>query len=175
MILDAPRALLTRATDPRSLLLALYPDARIPPLSHVVATATPMVARVNHGVWIASCSCGAKGNPPAGCVVSLIEPLGWCVRCHNRAWGGGWRPITVPVSETVAQIEAILVCRPNIGDRNWEPEETVADLLAQNREHGDPVPDLAAVRIREAQTPSEPWPGPALRAALRGMKRRRRW
>lgn len=133
-------------STPRSYLLACYPKADIPPMDRVVATAAPLVARVNHGNWIASCTCGAPprpdipGLPNPGMVVFLDVPLGWCVRCGNKAWGGGWRPVTIPSPDERALIEAVLDCRPNVGDRNWEPSETVADLVAQNREHGDPVP-----------------------------------
>lgn len=145
MIIDG-RAIATStitppAEDLRAYLLACYPKATIPPLDHVVLTARPMLARVNNGVWIASCSCGAKGLPTPGCVVWLDTPLGWCVRCGNQAWGGGWRPLVVPGPDERRLIEAVLECRPNVGDRNWEISETLEDLMAQNREHGDPIPD----------------------------------
>jgi hypothetical protein len=135
--------MVTRPNDLRAYLLAFYPDAPIPPTDHVVLTATPLVARVNHGVWIASCDCGARGTPAPGCVVWLSAPLGFCVRCLNRGWGGGWRPLVVPEASERAAIEAVLVCRPKISDRNWEPGETIAVLADQNREHGDPLPEEA--------------------------------
>ena len=129
-------------SDPRSYLLACYPDTSIPPLTHVVATAAPMVARINHGKWIASCTCGAPRNvvPTPGCIVFLAVLLGWCVRCGNRPWGGGWRTVIVPPQDERVQIEAVLTCRPDPATRNWEPGETVADLIRENREHGDPIP-----------------------------------
>lgn len=133
--------------DPRAYLLACYPKAEIQPLAWTIPSARPMTARVNHGVWIASCECGAGGLPSPGCVVFLDQPLGWCVRCGNRQHGGFWRPIVAPPEHGRRLIEAILLCRPNIGDRNWEPGETIADLVAQNREHGDPIPDLDVIRI----------------------------
>lgn len=148
------------AADPRSYLLACYPKAVIPPMSHVVATAEPLVARVNHGIWITSCSCGAPPRPDipwvpnAGTVVFLDVLLGWDVRCGNQGWGGGWRAITAPAETERRQIEAVLLCRPRVEDRNWEPGETIADLLAQNREHGDPVPDLDVVRIGPVHGPT---------------------
>jgi hypothetical protein len=142
MILDG--ASIAPGIDPQAYLLACYPEASIPPISHVVMTAPPLVARVNHGRWIASCSCGARGLPTPGCIVFLGVLLGWCVRCNNGAWGGGWRMVQAPQLETRVQIEAVLEQRPRIEDRNWEPGETVADLIRENREHGDPVPDLAA-------------------------------
>ncbi len=126
------------ATDIRSYLLACYPNVTIPPIDHIVMTATPMVAVINHGIWIAACSCGAKGMPSPGCIVFLDTPFGWCVRCGNQSWGGGWRPIDIPPEHERQIIEAILLRRPNIEDRNWEgPTESIDDLIQQNIEHGD--------------------------------------
>lgn len=185
MILDG-RAIAERspglgAIDPRTYLLAFYPDAVIPPLGHVVLTAEPMVARVNWGQWIASCSCGAPtrpgdpGVPSPGCVVFFDAPLGFCVRCGNRPWGGGWRRIAVPDPETRAGIEAALVYRPEIPTRNWEPGEAVADLIAENRAHGvggpgddEPPPDVVLIPVQAS------WPTDEARAAMREADPRRR-
>jgi hypothetical protein len=154
--------------DPRAVLLAFYPQAAVAPLDHVVPTAEPLVARINHGVWVASCSCGARGLPAPGTVVFLDVLLGWCIRCNNRAWGGGWRPIIAPGPEDRRRIEAVLLCRPNVGDRNWEPAETVADLVAQNVEHGDPIPPPDEPPAAEAApAPISPrWPPAALMATV---------
>jgi len=130
--------------NPRNYLLGFYPDAPIPPLDHIVWTAKPLVAKVNHSIWVASCDCGAKGTPTPGCVVFMGLLLGWCVRCQNGGTGRGWRLIAVPSQEERAEIERVLLCRPNPDDRNWEVGETIADLLAQNIEHGDPIPAEAA-------------------------------
>lgn len=161
--------------DPRSYLLACYPKASIPPLTHVVATAAPMVARVNHGIWIASCSCGAKGTPTPGCVVFVNNPWGWCVRCGNQAWGGGWRRVVVPDVDTRAQIEAVLLCRPNPQHRNWEPAETIADLITQNREHGDPVPALLVGPQHGPDWRESVAPLPSLAGQFLRAMRRKRW
>lgn len=133
----------TSPADPREYLLAFYPKAAIPPLDHVVMTARPMTARINHGLWIASCECGSRGVPSPGCVVWLEIPLGWCVRCGNQGTGRGWRPIVVPPADLRAEIEEILLFRPNIGDRNWEPHESIDDLIRQNIEAGDPISEAA--------------------------------
>lgn len=162
--------LLGAETDPRAYLLALYPDlaARIPPLASVVGTAEPMVATVNHDIWIAPCGCGARGLPAPGCVVFVGYPLGWCPRCLNAAYGRGWRRVSLPDEMTMAAIAAIVACRPNVEDRNWEPNETLDDLRAQNVEHGDPVPaelsSGAALAARNGHDwrslvrPFSPWP-----------------
>jgi hypothetical protein len=149
----AATSLTTPVDDLRAYLLTCYPKAEIPPMDHVVLTAAPLVARVNHGMWIASCSCGAKGLPTPGCVVFLDSPLGWCVRCGNRAWGGGWRWIVVPGEGERREIEAVLSCRGNPADRNWSPGETVEMLMAENWAHGDPVPDLDGVRLGPVHGP----------------------
>ena len=187
MILDgrgiAAASLTGPTNDLRSHLLACHPNAEIPPLDHVVLTAEPMVARVNHGIWIASCSCGAPANkvPTPGCVVFLGSPFGWCVRCNNRAWGGGWRRIVVPPEHERRLIEAVLLCRQNVGDRNWEPVETVELLAAENAAHGDPVPDLDVVRIGPLHGPSlrdllDTFPpAETMVAVLAPMKRSGRW
>lgn len=159
MILDGERMaveLFGRPLDPREYLLASYPalEAVVPPLTNVVGTAAPLLARVNHGRWIASCDCGAPRDkvPTPGGVVFLGQPVVWCLRCQNGGTGRGWRQVAVPGPELRAQIAAVLLCRPHVEDRNWEPSETVAELLAQNREHGDPAPDLAAVVAGPRQT-----------------------
>lgn len=164
MILDGcamSGALFGDVLDPRSYLLRLYPRLEIPELSQVVLTAAPLVARVNHGHWIASCPCGARGIPTPGCVVWFDGPgalLGWCARCQNGATGRGWRAIVAPSTADRAAIEAVLICRPLVSDRNWEPSETVADLWAQNVEHGCPVPPPDEEPPDGAGVPSEPGP-----------------
>jgi hypothetical protein len=48
--------------------------------------------------------------------------------------GRRWRPVTLP--SDVEAIEGALVVRPDRSTRNWQPGETVDDLLRENREHG---------------------------------------
>lgn len=126
---------------PDEYLRRLYPGAPIPPLSETVATARPLVACVNGGNWIARCDCGGRGVPSPGGIVFAETPVVFCLRCLNGGTGRGWRPVLLPLPGLRAEIERVLVCRPHAGDQNWEPGETVADLIAQNVEHGDPVPE----------------------------------
>lgn len=145
-ILDAGRiasAMTTPVADPRAYLLAFYPQAPIPPISHVVRTARPMTARINHGLWIASCECGARGVPAPGCVVWISLPLGFCIRCLNRAWGGGWRPILLPPPDIRDEIERLLSLRAAVTDRNWSPDESIEDLIREQIEHGEPIWEAA--------------------------------
>lgn len=137
-IYDAERIavrMLAPPSDIREYLLTFFPNEQIPELSEADPTAAPLVAVVNHGVWIAPCPCRSPGEPAPGLVVWLSLPWGWCLRCRNRETGGLWRPVTVPLACDVAAIEAALSVRPSVANCNWEPGETVADLLAQNDDH----------------------------------------
>lgn len=171
------RALYGQELDPADHLRRFYPEVNPPPYDHFVGNARPMVAKVNHGHWIASCECGAKGLPTPGCLVFMSGPgamMGWCPRCQNGATGRGWRPVTVPDVTVRVRIEAVLRLRPHVEDRNWEQSETVDDLIRQNKEHGDPVPDFAAITIpdtswRDRITPFTPRVRPG--GLIRRMRR----
>jgi hypothetical protein len=166
--------------DPRELLVRSYPLLAevVPPLDHVVLTARPLVARVNHGQWIASCDCGAPADkiPTPGGVVFFDRPLVWCVRCRNGGTGRGWRPVTVPSSDLRTAVEAVLVLRPDLATRNWTPGETVAQLIVENVAHGVsvPRPDDPASPAPDPTRGQEPWPSAAARAVLAALKPRRR-
>lgn len=139
MVLDgraAADASLMPAAHPRAYLLAFYPEAQVAPIDRVDALATPLVARVNHGTWIAPCPCAAPGLPRPGMIVFKDTPIAWCLRCENAEVGGAWRPVVLPPPDEVAAIEALLSARPDLATRNWEPGETVADLAAENAAHG---------------------------------------
>lgn len=131
-------------TDPLTYLRRFYPELEIPPLAQVAERTVPLLAQIRHGYWLASCPCGARGVPAPGGVVWLRLPLVWCVRCENDSVGGRWRPVWLPPPAERTAIEAVLALRPHPEDRNWESGETLADLIAQNRAHGDPVPDGVA-------------------------------
>lgn len=137
-VLDAERIAARMGAPPadiRAYLLALFPDAEIAPLDDSDPDASPLAARVNHGMWIASCPCGTLGAPAPGLTVWLSIPWGWCIRCGNREARGRWRPVALPTPDERAAIEAVLNERTEIQTRNWEPGETVADLAADNAAH----------------------------------------
>lgn len=82
---------------------------------------------VNHGRWIAECpDChGAQ-------VASRTDARFFCVDCLNAWCGGKWLRIAWP-RDTDA-IESVLL-RRETHHRNWTPEESVTDLVAENAAH----------------------------------------
>lgn len=112
----------------------------------------PVRARVEQGAWIADCECGGAE------FVSPSEPIFFCWGCANRANKTSVRPVEFP-KDTDA-IERLLLERPvndirgltdleRVGmalplafaeidgkklglSRNWNPDETIADLKKQN-------------------------------------------
>ncbi len=83
---------------------------------------------ISIGQWKMRCACN---NAPS---VSLEWDLACCLEC-----GAIYRNLPIP-SERV-RIELVLLARGRRG-RNWEHRETLSDLVVQNIEHGDDIPDL---------------------------------
>lgn len=118
---------------------------RLPPPSDVVTNATPLVARVYRGLWIADCVDCAGAE-----FVWLAEPVAMCASCFNVMIGHHWRPVIVPANPQ--DIEAVLNARPMLENRNWSPaavpsqvraryrlpSETLADLQIENISYGVP-------------------------------------
>ena len=109
-----------------------YQDGPLPAFSEVANT---IAAYVNHGRWIAECP-NRCGN---AIVVSQAEPHFICFGCGSPENDGKWYNVMLP-SEWRA-IEQELLKRParvafEASHRNWIPGETVADLRAENAEHG---------------------------------------
>jgi hypothetical protein len=94
------------------------------------ATASGAVtAEVNDGRWIVKCpDCtGAMAGEPS-------HPFFMCDACWNIGNSGRWYSVTFPVNRVALETE--LLKRPLTSNRNWLPGETLADLVAQNLEHG---------------------------------------
>ena len=91
------------------------------------AQGRPLAARVNHGRWLVDC--------PDCSGAELLSDTGefYCLSCGNIGVGGAFRTVLVPRGAQRAKIEALLEVRPTI-NRNWEPDETVAFLVAENEE-----------------------------------------
>lgn len=88
--------------------------------------AAPLVARVNHGRWLADCPTG-DGDAP------VIDPewgIAICLTCGSIFTTSIVLPAEWPA------IDAALMQRPLAPNRNWTHAETLADLLADNAAHG---------------------------------------
>lgn len=86
-------------------------------------------AYVNHGRWVADCPGGCGGAELAR------DDEFMCRECLNA--GAGRRPIPLvwPSEEDGRAIEAALAVRPVL-NRNWNLNESIGALLAENVEHG---------------------------------------
>lgn len=96
-------------------------------------------ARVNASRWIVDCP-----NRFCGSAAQLRPGDGFfCAECGTAA------DVVWPASTDA--IEAALMLRPHWKNRNWEPGETVLDLLLENIRHGIPIvthPELGASASR---------------------------
>lgn len=104
------------------------PGAGVLQGSDAVALKGAIPAIVNHGRWVVVCSCGGAQ------VASRIDPRFFCTNCLNAPVGGLWRPVKFP--KDADAIEEALGRRDYDVNRNWQPPETVADLLAENKREG---------------------------------------
>lgn len=79
---------------------------------------------INYGRWMVRCACGDR---------PLVHP-GWslalCLGC-----GAIYERLQMP--EDADAIARVLCARPEIGQRNWAPPETLEHLISENIAHGD--------------------------------------
>ena len=102
--------------------------------------ATPAVAYVNHGRWVADCPSSAAGvgcvkcGGPCGAAMALLpgEPY-LCACCWNPDTGGQPRPVLWPDDATRRGVEAALMVRAHKVYRNWHPVEPLTQLQAETR------------------------------------------
>jgi hypothetical protein len=101
-----------------------------PPIDAELAASlsTPLQAWVSGGRWIVMCPCGGAQ------LAARDDHRFFCVDCLNAQVGGQWRTVSWPAD--AAAIETALLRRPAPETRTWLPTETLADLLAENAEHG---------------------------------------
>lgn len=89
----------------------------------------PVLAWVNRSSWAVNCDV---------CLESIIiepEMPFFCPNCCNIRNGGYARPVIWP--EDRMAIEKVLLMRAAPETRNWLPTETLADLIAQNKERNE--------------------------------------
>ncbi len=88
-----------------------------------------VIARVNHGRWVANCPfcAGAELVEPGAVFFCLgADPDGGMAKNGNH-------PMAVVFPVNRAEIESALQARP-IENQNWTPNEKVDDLVAENVE-----------------------------------------
>jgi len=90
------------------------------------------VARVSGSCWIADCPSGDGGAE----FVNFTDLRFFCCTCRNAAWGGKALEVLPPDPAFRLQVEKVLLNRPDPDTRNWSPEESLADLKAENLTHG---------------------------------------
>jgi hypothetical protein len=90
--------------------------------ARVVEDRRVLIARVNHGRWIADCP-----QCLGGIALEPEWPEVGCLECAH--W---FAAIAVPIDR--ADIEAALKVRPRV-NQNWTPGETVTRLRQENDQH----------------------------------------
>lgn len=90
---------------------------------------TAAFAYVNHGRWVADCPAGCGGAELARDDVFMCRECGNITTRHQPV------PLVWPSDEDVRAIEAALVVRPFL-NRNWNIDESIGRLLAENAMHG---------------------------------------
>lgn len=81
-------------------------------------------ARVNWGRWVADCP-----RCPSADIAIPGQPFK-CANCGAKA------DIIWPSGEMRFGVERLLLMRPDPSKQNWEPGETLLDLMAENALHG---------------------------------------
>lgn len=94
----------------------------------------PVYAKIVRNQWVADC-----GECQGSIIIEPGQPF-MCIECLNTSNGHYARPILWPDDRSRLQIESILLGRYQYINRNWEPGETIEMLIAENIEHGQPVP-----------------------------------
>jgi hypothetical protein len=85
----------------------------------------PKTARINHGAWVCDCECGA------GVAVDPDFSAAYCFGC-----GAVHKHVVLPPDEDRLNLEHVLLARRRTENRNWDPAESLIDVLVTNAEHG---------------------------------------
>jgi hypothetical protein len=95
------------------------------------------VAYLNHGRWVADCPRPGCANAEMAGLDGKGHPggLGDWFRCRPEEGGCGLR-CEVIWPGNVEDIEALVIPRPLPATRNWNPGQSLHELLAENLEHG---------------------------------------
>jgi hypothetical protein len=104
------------------------------------------IVLANFGFWVARCpkpDChwadyyGVAMTPAGRRVGGLTLDRYVCLDGCGNSYAAQW-----PATSLRAGVEQLLALRPDPAKRNWEPGETLEQLLWENAAHGIPAPDL---------------------------------
>lgn len=98
---------------------------KLPQGVHDKITVMPII---NHGRWLIPCPWCYSAS-----AASRDDHRFYCIECRSAGAQGKWVKVIWPDSKD--EIEALLIMRPDPRTRNWQPPETVAQLLAENESH----------------------------------------
>ncbi|WP_426404213.1 hypothetical protein ACN9M0_24750 [Streptomyces sp. R-07] len=104
----APDAWADKAPALRCVLWYEYRQQRRIHTGDAFVIGQQLYARINHGRWLADCTCGSAQ------IVTPTDPRMWCVEC-----GTGWWQLTFPADVTA--VEESLAALP-VAERNWWAE-----------------------------------------------------
>lgn len=104
-------------------------------------------AVANWGRWLGRCS-----RCPSALAVDRFASVFACTECGLRA------EILWPPEDMVYAIERLLLMRPDVTTQNWEPGETLPELMWENGAHGifDGVPGELIVDDRSIRMDTLP-------------------
>jgi hypothetical protein len=99
-------------------------------------------ARANWGRWVVSCF-----RCPSALDLLPGAPVFFCRECGSSA------EVEWPPDELRYGIERLLLMRPDVTTQNWQPGETLIDLMRENAAHGifTELPDDRANLIVEPE------------------------
>lgn len=104
-----------------------------------------LYVEVEHGIWMVRCP-----HCPSAQRACFSDRRFYCVdKDCPRPFPGAW--LTVVWPDNWAQIEQLLLVRPDSRYQHWQPTETLADLEAQNAEHRDallPAPAASGLQTQ---------------------------
>ena len=100
-------------------------QGQLPHLEEVIDE--PVVAVVRQGRWLVLCT---QDGCASAMLASNHHPRFVCPECGSPDVGGHWRPVIWPADRSRG--ETALLKRPIKDARNWEVDETAADLEEEN-------------------------------------------
>lgn len=100
------------------------------------------VARIDWGRWLADCPAVPCAHPVTAERAAGAEYVApglpfMCQWCWNQNIEGRFREVDFPAEKKA--LEALMLHRPEVDMRSWNPSESLAQAQADNIAHGDPV------------------------------------